>query len=41
MLDICIHDMIMFDTKANIIDGYGFVGQKVAKESSQELQATS
>lgn len=41
ILDISIHDMMMFDTKANILDAYGFAGLKVAKNNPKEVLASS
>lgn len=38
MLDISIHDM-MINTKANILDAYGFAGLKVAKNKTEDVLA--
>lgn len=41
IFDISIHDMMMIDTKANILDAFGFAGLKVAKNKPKEMLATS
>lgn len=39
IFDIIIHDMMMVDTKANILDAYGFAGLKVAKNKTKDVLA--